>query len=186
MHSCSSPDQYLQTAITALASKDDWRAALDGLDVPIYTTDAQGTVTYCNQACVPFAGREPKVGEDKWCVTWQIYTTAGEFMPHDQCPMAQAIHKREAIRGAVAIAMRPDGSRRAFTPYPTPLFDTHGELSGAINMLVDVSGEQAVVLGEQAARCDRLARWTDDPRASSILKDMAVNYQANAKALRDR
>ena len=34
--------------------------------------------------------------------------------------------KRE-VRGEVAIAMRPDGSRRAFTPYPTPLFAKDGE-----------------------------------------------------------
>ena len=57
--------------------------------------------------------------------------------------MAQAIREERAIRGAVAIAMRPDGTRRAFTPYPTPLFDDDGKLIGAVNMLIDVTAEQA-------------------------------------------
>ena len=54
------------------------------------------------------------------------------------------------MRGEVAIAMRPDGSRKAFTPYPTPLFGDDGELIGAVNMLIDVSHDQARALSEQA------------------------------------
>ena len=56
--------------------------------------------------------------------------------------MAVAIREQRAIRGKVAIAARPDGSRKAFTPYPTPLFDDDGQLTGAVNMLIDVSAAQ--------------------------------------------
>jgi PAS domain S-box-containing protein len=38
-----------------------------------------------------------------------------------------------------AVAERPDGTRIPFIPYPTPLFDGSGRLTGAINMLVDIS-----------------------------------------------
>ena len=114
------PEQHLETAIGALSDGSDYRPLLDELPVPIYTTDAAGEVTYWNRACVEFAGREPQLGEDRWCVTWKIYTTTGEFLPHDKCPMAQAIREQRVIRDAVAIAMRPDGSRRAFRPYPDP------------------------------------------------------------------
>ena len=37
------------------------------------------------------------------------------------------------------MAERPDGERRTFTPYPTPLFDEEGRLTGAVNMLVDIT-----------------------------------------------
>ena len=174
--------QLLDEALAAL-DRDDWRSALDRLPVPIYRTDSDGNVTYWNQACVEFAGRQPELGQDRWCVTWKIYRTTGEFLPHDQCPMAEAIRQRRPVRGAVAVAMRPDGSRRAFTPYPTPLFDLAGEFCGAINMLVDVSTEQAVVLSDQAERCRRLARWSCDDRARALLTDMALNYEATARAL---
>ena len=183
VHARPKAEHYLDTARQALASGDSCHGVLDRLPVPIYTTDADGAVTYWNRACVDFAGREPKLGQDKWCVTWKIYTTNGDFLPHDQCPMAQAIREKREIRDVVAIAMRPDGSRRAFTPYPTPLFDDHGNLTGAVNMLVDVTDEQADVLAAQAQRCRRLANATYDRETCSVLSAMAEEYARTAKAL---
>ena len=58
-----------------------------------------------------------------------------------------------------------------------------GALSGAVNLFVDVTHEQARELAEQAARCRRLARATTDSRASDILWSMAQEYAANAAAL---
>ena len=157
---------------------------LDELPVPIYTTDAEGAVTYWNRECVIFAGRQPELGRDQWCVTWQLYTTTGERLLHEKCPMAEAIMERREVRGKVAIALRPDGSRRAFTPYPTPLFDNAGNLTGAVNMLIDVTDEQASVLSEQAARCKRLSRAVNDKTTLQILATMAEGYAATAAALR--
>jgi PAS domain S-box-containing protein len=178
------PEEYLDTALHALANSEEWRAVLDELPAPIYTTDTEGAVTYWNRACVGLAGRQPRLGQDRWCVTWKIYTTAGERLPHDQCPMADAIRERRVIRGAVAIAERPDGSRRAFRPYPTPLFDEHGELSGAVNMLIDITDEQTEALHEQAERCRRLASALYTRESNIVLNDMAERYERNAAELK--
>jgi len=178
------PTQLLDMALNALRARDDWRSVLDEFPIPVYTTDADGAVTYWNRACADMAGRELELGKDRWCVTWQLYTTNGEPLPHDQCPMAEAIKTKSEVRGKVAIAMRPDGSRRAFTPYPTPLFDSDGELTGAVNMLIDVSAEQAEALAEQAARCRRLSHSTTDQQAARILTDMAQSYAETATALK--
>jgi PAS domain S-box-containing protein len=183
MHAPPKAEDYLDAAMEALATGDVCHSLLDRLPVPIYTTDADGAVTYWNRACVRFAGREPKLGEDRWCVTWQIYTTTGDRLPHDQCPMAQAIREKREIRGTVAIAMRPDGSRRAFTPYPTPLFDDDGNLTGAVNMLIDVSAEQADVLADQAQRCRRLADATYDRQTCGVLAAMADEFAKTARDL---
>lgn len=112
---------------------------LDALPAAIYTTDAKGTVTYFNKAAVEFSGRTPKVGEDNWCVTWRLYSSDGEPLSHDACPMAVALREGRAIRNVEAIAERPDGSRVPFAPYPTPLCDKSGAMTGAVNMLVDIS-----------------------------------------------
>jgi PAS domain S-box-containing protein len=185
MFASKTAEDYLEVALGALGhSRAERRAVLDELPVPIYLTDAGGLVTYWNQACVDFAGREPTLGKDRWCVTWEIHTTTDEPLPHDQCPMAVAIRERREIRGEVAIAMRPDGSRKAFRPYPTPLFDADGHLAGAINMLIDVSEEQEKSLADQAARCRRLAGAVCDQTAAGILRRMAKGYEANAAALR--
>ncbi len=179
----SRPEDLLDTALTALRGGDGFAAVLDQLPVPIYTTDAQGQVTYWNRACVDVAGREPELGKDRWCVTWRLYTMDGEFLPHDQCPMAMAIKTRQPIRQKVGIAMRPDGSRVALRPYPTPLFNAEGNLTGAVNMLVDISVEQASALKDQARRRRRLANATTDREAGEILRSMAGGYEATAAAL---
>jgi PAS domain-containing protein len=178
-----SAETYLDTAVDALTRDADPYAVLSKLPVPVYVTDAEGAVTYWNQACIDFAGRVPQLGEDRWCVTWRIYTTTGEHLPHDQCPMAQAIIEKRQVRGAVAIAMRPDGTRRAFAPYPTPLFDADGQLKGAVNLLIDVSDAQAEVLAEQAERCRRLAQATLDRSVNGLLNQMAENYDETVDAL---
>jgi PAS domain S-box-containing protein len=177
------PEQYLDTALGVLAEGSDCHSALDELPVPIYTTDAEGAVTYWNRACIDFAGREPQLGQDRWCVTWKIYTTTGELLPHDKCPMAEAIRRQQIIRNQVAIAERPDGSRVAFRPYPTPLFKDDGSLKGAVNMLIDVTDEQSDSLHVQAARCRRLAGATYDRHTSQVLDDMADGFERIADDL---
>ena len=57
-------------------------AAFDALPAPVYATDAEGTIVYFNQAAADLAGRRPIVGKDKWCVTWRLFTTDGEPLPH--------------------------------------------------------------------------------------------------------
>ena len=180
------PEEIIDAALHALTADADWRANLDALPLPIYTTDRNGSVTYWNRACVEFAGREPELGQDRWCVTWQLYTTTGEPLPHEKCPMAQAIHEKQAIRDVIAIAERPDGSRRAFKAYPTPLVEHDGSLTGAINLLVDVTEEQSHALHDQAERCRRLAGATYDRATSKVLDDMASGFDRTAGELTSR
>lgn len=160
------------------------RDVLDALPAPIYTTDADGWVTFFNRACIDFAGRTPALGEDRWCVTWKLFSEAGAPLPHEDCPMAVAIREKREIRGVVALAERPDGTRVMFTPYPTPLFDEQGAFVGAINMLIDVTDRrQAEALKAQALRCRRLSQSISDRRASETLRLMAVEYDAKARSL---
>jgi PAS domain S-box-containing protein len=120
-------------------SEQGFRAIIDALPAAIYTTDAKGKITHFNPACVAFSGRTPALGSDHWCVTWKLFHPDGRPMPHDECPMAIALKEGRVVRGAEAIAERPDGTRIWFTPYPMPLFDDTGELIGGINMLVDIT-----------------------------------------------
>ncbi|WP_407117039.1 PAS domain S-box protein [Bradyrhizobium sp. LMG 9283] len=112
---------------------------LAAIPAAIYTTDAQGKITYFNQTAVEFAGRTPLLGSDEWCVTWKLFYPDGTPLPHHQCPMAVALREGRAVRGVEAVAERPDGTRVPFIPFPTPLRDAFGNITGAINMLVDLS-----------------------------------------------
>jgi PAS domain S-box-containing protein len=120
-------------------SEQRLRDLLSAIPAAIYTTDADGKITYFNEAAVEFAGRTPTIGSDEWCVTWKLYWPDGRPLPHDQCPMAVALKEGRAIRGIEAVAERPDGTRVPFIPYPTPLRDSTGKIVGGINMLIDIS-----------------------------------------------
>jgi PAS domain S-box-containing protein len=177
------PEQIVEHAVDALSTEGDWRSTLDKISAPVYTTDSEGAVTYWNRACIEFAGREPQLGRDRWCITWQLYTTVGERLRHEDCPMAQAIREQRQVRDSIAIAERPDGTRRAFRPYPTPLFGPDGTFEGAVNVLVDISDEQADALHEQAARCRRLADALYTRESSTVLEQMATRFERTAAEL---
>jgi PAS domain S-box-containing protein len=159
-------------------------SALEQVNAPIYITDAKGSVLNFNRACIGFSGRTPAVGKDLWCVTWKLYTADGNFLPHDQCPMASAVRNRSPIRGVIAIAERPDGTRVKFMPFPTPIMAASGELLGAVNMLLDVSDPRQIAeLRSQAQRCRRLALSIGDSATSATLSTLALEYEAIADAL---
>jgi PAS domain S-box-containing protein len=182
----ATPQEMLTAALAAaLRGPSDLHATLDRLPAPIYTTDAEGWVTYYNKACIGFAGRTPAVGKDRWCVTWKLYTAEGAFLPHEECPMAVAVRERREVRDMVALAERPDGTRVMFTPYPTPLPDGEGGMAGAVNILIDVTDRrQAGELRAQAVRCRRLAHSVTDQRAQDTLLLMAAEYDEKARSLR--
>ena len=80
---------------------------LDALPCAVYSTDAHGIVTYFNRAAAVMAGREPVVGQDKWCVSWRLSDPAGAPLELDDCPMAIALRERRAVRGVEIIVERP-------------------------------------------------------------------------------
>ena len=142
-------DEIIQTVVNIVRRGDAAQLrTLDAFPAALYALDAEGFISYFNPVCIDFAGRRPTVGRDRWCVTWKLYTDEGEFLPHDQCPMAVAIQTGQAIRGITAVAERPDGTRVNFLPFPTPVIGDHGEVLGAVNMLIDISGFHQTLLRE--------------------------------------
>jgi PAS domain S-box-containing protein len=125
-------------------SERRFRQMVDALPVAVYTTDAEGRLTHFNPAAVEFAGRAPTLGEDHWCVSWKVYRADGTPLAHDETPMAVTLKEHRPLRGEEAIAERPNGERRWFQPFPTPLFDAAGQLVGGINMLLDITDRKQV------------------------------------------
>lgn len=130
--------RHMATAEGKDSHEKQFRDLLQALPAAIYTTDADGRITFFNRACIDFAGRTPKIG-DMWCVTWKLFWPDGTPLAHEDCPMAIALKENRPVRDVEAIAERPDGSRICFMPYPTPLRDEAGRLLGAVNMLVDIT-----------------------------------------------
>ena len=174
---------------------------LSAIPAAIYTTDRAGKITYYNEAAVEFSGRRPTIGTDEWCVSWKLYWPDGTPLPHDQCPMAVALKEERPIRGKEAVAERPDGTRVPFIPFPTPIRDARGNVTGAINMLVDISErkqaetQQRLLLRELNHRVKNnmqmlqsllytATRQTKNQEALQVLEDAAGRISAMASAQR--
>jgi two-component sensor histidine kinase len=80
--------------------------------------------------------------------------------------MAVSLREGRPVRGAEAVAERPDGTRINFAPFPTPIFDEAGNMAGAVNMLVDITEQKKV-----QERLTVMAREVDH-RANNLLAVM--------------
>jgi PAS domain S-box-containing protein len=116
-----------------------YHSILETLPAAVYTCDVNGYIKWYNAAATELWGRRPKLGTDLWCGSWKIYTQEGELLSLDQCPMARTLKEQKTVAGQEIIVERPDGERRIVLPHPQPIFDQSGRLTGAVNMLVDVT-----------------------------------------------
>ncbi|QND44297.1 PAS domain S-box protein (plasmid) [Rhizobium lusitanum] len=154
---------------------------LEALPEAVYTTDAIGRITFCNKAAIAMWGVSPKLGESEFCGSWKLYWPDGTPLPHDECAMAIALKEKCAVRGLEAIAERPDGTRVAFLAFPTPIFDTAGNLKGAVNMLVDLTDR--TVAEEAAQRFAAIVASSDDAILAKDLNGKIVSWNRGAERL---
>ena len=181
-------------------SEHQLQELIAAIPAAIYTTDAQGKITYFNEAATELVGHTPTTGSE-WRVTWKLYHPNGTPLPYDQCPMAIALKEGRAIRNAEVVAERPDGTRVPFIPCPTPLRDGAGKIVGAINMLVDVSErkqaetQQRILLNELNHRVknnmqmlqillEAGARRAESSEAREVLDEASGRVMAMAAAQR--
>ncbi len=144
-----------------------WHEMLQALPVAVYMTDAAGRITFYNEEAADLWGMRPEIGKSEFCGSWKLYWPDGTPLPHDECPMAQALKDKRPNRGMEAVAERPDGTRVQFMPFPTPLLDESGVLIGGLNTLVDVSELRR---GEEKGL--RLASIVDSSHDAIVTKDL--------------
>ncbi len=154
---------------------------LEALQAAVYTTDAEGRITFYNQAAADLWGISPEIGKSEFCGSWRMAWPDGTPLAHNECPMAVALREGKASAGTEAIAIRPDGTRVPFLAYPTPLRDAAGTLVGAVNMLVDISERKLV---EHAAQVHAaIVESSEDAIVSKGLDGIIATWNRSAERL---
>ncbi|MHB2206449.1 PAS domain-containing protein [Methylobacterium sp. CM6257] len=109
------------------------------LTAPIYTTDADGWLTYYNDAAARLWGYRPVLGEARWCGAWRLYDHEGADLPHETSPMAETLRGGEVTRGQQILLEKPDGTRVPVMTYPAPLRDASGKVVAGFSVILPVS-----------------------------------------------
>ena len=145
-------------------SEERYRHLVHSLPAAIYTCDVTGRITLYNQTAVELWGREPEIGKDSWCGSARIYRPDGTELPVDQCPMAVALKQGRSNPGEEIVVERPDGTRRSVMVYPHPIRDALGKVTGAVNMLVDITERKETerALREAKDQAETASRAKDD------------------------
>ncbi len=126
------------------ATERQLRGILQAIPAAVYTTDAEGYLTWFNEAAAELWGYRPEIGRQRWCGSHKIALFDGTEVTLDQCAMATAVKTGEPVTGVEGWVERPDGTQIPCAAFPTPMLDDEGRVVGGINMMVDISPQKTV------------------------------------------
>src|SRR5262245_4980846 len=144
---------------------------LETLPAAVYACDAQGLITQYNEHAAQLWGRRPALKDpiDRFCGSFHLYHSDGNPMHPEDCWTALALRNQKVYRGHEIIIERPDGTRVMALAHASPIHDSHGKLTGAVNVLVDISKRKA---SEESLRLSQ-TRANEEARRASVAADVA-------------
>jgi PAS domain S-box-containing protein len=159
-----------------------YQQLLEGLPAALYTCDREGRILSYNKAAAALWGREPEIGKDRWCGSWKIYQSDGITpLPLDSCPMAITLKEGRAVQGEEIVIERPDGVKRCVQANPSPLFDSEGKITGAVNMLVDITERK--INDEKVSMLAAIVESSSDAIISKTLNGVITSWNHTAEKL---
>jgi PAS domain S-box-containing protein len=160
---------------------EHFRNLVKELPAGVYSCDATGHINFYNHAAEKLWGRKPEIGKDLWCGSWKIISPDGSPVPLDSCPMAIALKEGRAIPGEELSIERPDGSRSVVLVFPQPEFGLSGEITGAINILIDVTEQVNARKKLQEIQEDHAKELTEAIELAEMATEIALEAKTKAE-----
>lgn len=191
-----SPPRLSESGFPLPGDERAFCSLLDVLPAAAYLCDAEGLITYFNAPAARIWGREPRLLDpaDRYCGSFRLFYPDGRSMRHDECWMALALREGKGYNGHEVVIECQDGRRVTALAHANPLRDEAGRLTGALNVLVDITDQKAAEVELRDAvrrRTDFLATLSHELRnplapiqnALEILRHERTSPEAAERAL---
>lgn len=165
-------------------SEERYRTLFDLGPIAVYSCDISGAIESFNRSAVELWGREPALGDadERFCGSLKMFRPDGNFMPHDQCPMADVLSGRlPEVRNAEVLVERRDGSRVTVVVNIRPLKNQRGEITGAVNCFYDVTKRKQAE--ETRARLAAIVEFSDDAIIGKDINGIITSWNIGAERL---
>ncbi len=138
------------------SSEKKFWGLIENLPVAIYTCDTEGNTILHNKAAVDLWGNEPTAKENSWSSSWKLSPTGQFDLPFPEQKSNSVAKNSDPIPGSEIIIHQPNGTKKQVIAFHAPLFKECGKLSGAVNLLVDITShkekEQRIRASEEKYR----------------------------------
>ena len=120
-------------------NNEHFRHLVMELPAAVYACDAKGNLTFYNDAAAKLWSCKPEIGKDHWPGSIKMFKPDGSPLSMENAPMTKVLKEGYALQGEELIIERANGTRANVLVYPQPEFGLNGELTGAINMIFDIT-----------------------------------------------
>ncbi|HEV2972061.1 MAG TPA: PAS domain S-box protein [Pirellulales bacterium] len=161
----------------------DFVEFLDRLPAGAYICDPEGKITYFNRPAAEVWGREPKLNDpaDRFCGSFRLLAADETPLRHEECWMALALQTGQEYHREEIIVERPDGSRRNVLAHASPIRDSSGKITGAINIVIDLSDQKQA--DRNSAILASLVASSDDAIVSKTLDGRILTWNGGAERI---
>lgn len=144
-------------------SEDRYRNLFAAVPIAVFVCDRNAVIQHYNYCAAELLGPDLVFGGGRDCGSLTLYLPDGTLLPRGQNPMIEVLRTGTPALNVEVLIERPDGSRLPVLLKSVALKNAVGEITGAINSLVDITERK------QADERQRLLTYELAHRGNNLL-----------------